>query len=130
MHTATTAYLLLGIAIISEVIGSTFLAQSAGFSKLLPACITLACFAVAFFLLAQVVRTIPLGITYAIWSGAGIVLTALAGYFLLGQRLDVPALAGIGLIVAGVLVIQIFSQSAGTHQAFCGAQHNPDLRTK
>lgn len=115
MHSPHTAYLLLGIAIVSEVTGSTFLAKSDGFSKLLPACITLVCFAVAFFLLAQVVRTIPLGIAYAIWSGVGMVLTALSGYFLLGQRLDVPALIGIGLIVAGVLVMQIFSQSGGSH---------------
>lgn len=115
MHTPHTAYLLLGIAIVSEVTGSTFLARSDGFSKLLPTSITLVCFAVAFFLLAQVVRTIPLGVAYAIWSGVGIVLTTLSGYFLLGHRLDTPALAGIGLIVAGVLVIQLCSQSGSTH---------------
>lgn len=105
------AYALLATAIITEVIGSSFLAKSEGFSKPVPTTITLLCYALAFYLLSQVVKTIPLGITYAIWSGVGIVLTALVGYFWLGNRLDLPAIVGMALIVMGVLVINIFSKA-------------------
>ncbi|USZ14639.1 SMR family transporter [Moraxella sp. FZFQ2102] len=109
MTPTTTAYVLLGLAIITEVTGSTFLAKSDGFTKLIPTTITLICFIIAFYLLAQVVKTIPLGITYAIWSGVGIVLTALIGFFVLKQSLDLPAIIGIILIVAGVIVMNVFS---------------------
>lgn len=105
------SYLMLGGAIITEVIGSTFLSQSNGFKKLLPTTMTLICFSIAFFLLAQVVKTIPLGVAYAIWSGVGIILTALVGVFILKQPLDLPALIGIALIVAGVIVMNVFSNS-------------------
>lgn len=109
MTPTTTAYVLLGLAIITEVTGSTFLAKSDGFTKFIPTTITLICFIIAFYLLAQVVKTIPLGITYAIWSGVGIVLTALIGFFVLKQSLDLPAIIGIILIVAGVIVMNVFS---------------------
>ncbi|UTO05320.1 SMR family transporter [Moraxella sp. FZLJ2107] len=109
MTPTTTAYVLLGLAIITEVTGSTFLAKSDGFTKLIPTTITLICFIIAFYLLAQVVKTIPLGITYAIWSGVGIVLTALIGFFVLKQSLDLPTIIGIILIVAGVIVMNVFS---------------------
>lgn len=109
MTPTTTAYVLLGLAIITEVTGSTFLAKSDGFTKLIPTTITLICFIIAFYLLAQVVKTIPLGITYAIWSGVGIVLTALIGFFVLKQSLGLPAIIGIILIVAGVIVMNVFS---------------------
>ncbi len=109
-----TAYLLLGIAIISEVAGSTFLVKSEGFSRLMPTCMTLVCFAVAFYLLSHVVKVIPLGMTYAIWAGVGIVLTALIGVFVLNQTLDLPAIMGIGLIIMGVVVMNVFS-SVTTH---------------
>ncbi len=109
----TTAYLLLFCAIIAEVTGSTFLAKSDGFSKLLPSAMTLICFAVAFYLLSQVLKTIPLGVAYAIWSGVGIVLTAIIGFVLLKQALDIPAMIGIGLIVMGVVVMNVFSKSVG-----------------
>ncbi|ANB91633.1 quaternary ammonium transporter [Moraxella ovis] len=107
----STAYALLALAIISEVTGSTFLAKSDGFSKLIPTSITLVCFAIAFYLLSHVVKVIPLGMTYAIWSGVGIVLTALIGMFVLKQPLDIPAMIGIGFIIVGVIIMNIFSSS-------------------
>ena len=114
MSQTMLAYGFLAIAIVSEVTGSTFLAQSEGFSKPLPTIITLICFGIAFYFLSQVIKTIPLGIAYAIWSGVGIVFTAIIGYFILGNKLDLPAIAGISLIVLGVVVINLFSHSA-TH---------------
>nr|WP_272506414.1 SMR family transporter [Moraxella bovis] len=109
MMQLSIAYALLAFAIISEVTGSTFLAKSDGFSKLIPICITLTCFAIAFYLLSHVVRVIPLGMTYAIWSGVGIVLTALIGIFILKQPLDTPAIIGMAFIVAGVVIMNVFS---------------------
>lgn len=109
-----TAYALLALAIISEVTGSTFLVKSDGFSRFIPTCITLVCFAIAFYLLSHVVKVIPLGMTYAIWSGVGIILTALIGVFILKQSLDTPAIIGMAFIVAGVVIMNIFS-SATTH---------------
>lgn len=109
-----TAYALLALAIISEVTGSTFLVKSDGFSRLIPTCITLVCFVIAFYLLSHVVKVIPLGITYAIWSGVGIILTALIGVFILKQSLDTPAIIGMAFIVAGVVIMNVFS-SATTH---------------
>lgn len=113
MNSITTAYLLLFCAIIAEVTGSTFLAKSDGFSKLLPSVMMLICFCVAFYLLSQVLKTIPLGVAYAIWSGVGIVLTAIIGLVVLKQTLDTPAIIGIGLIVMGVVVMNVFSKSVG-----------------
>ena len=107
------AYGLLACAIISEVIGSTFLVKSEGFSKFVPSLVVVVLFSLAFYLLSQVIKVIPLGIAYAIWAGVGIVLTALIGYFIFRQSLDIPAMLGIALIVAGVVVINIFSNSTG-----------------
>ena len=109
-----TAYVLLAFAIISEVIGSTFLVKSEGFSKLLPTAITLICFVVAFYLLSHAVKVIPLGIAYAIWSGVGIVLTALISIFILKNPLDTPAIIGIIFIIIGVVIMNTFSNVA-TH---------------
>lgn len=113
MNSLLFAYGLLGLAIIAEVIGSTFLVKSEGFSKLFPSIMVVILFNVAFYLLSQVIKTIPLGIAYAIWGGVGIVLTAIIGYVVFKQTLDVPALIGIALIVFGVAVINLFSQSTG-----------------
>lgn len=107
----TTAYLLLGCAIVCEVIGSTFLAKSDGFTKLVPTSITAVMFVLAFYLLSHVVKVMPLGIAYAIWSGVGLVLTALVSVFILKQNIDLPAIIGIGLIVIGVIVMNVFSNS-------------------
>lgn len=113
MNSLLLAYLLLGLAIITEVIGSTFIVKSEGFTKLFPSLMVLILFSIALYLLSQVIKTIPLGVAYAIWAGVGIILTAVAGYFVFKQTLDVPALIGIGLIVSGVLVINLFSKSTG-----------------
>ena len=113
MNSLLFAYSLLGLAIISEVTGSTFLVKSEGFTKLWPSLAVIVLFSIAFYLLSQVIKVIPLGIAYAIWAGVGIVLTAMIGFFVFQQRLDAAAMIGIGLIVSGVVVINLFSHSAG-----------------
>lgn len=104
-------WLYLAIAIVAEVIATSALKASEGFTRPLPSVLVVAGYGIAFYLLSLTLRTIPMGVVYAIWSGAGIVLITLAGYVLYKQRLDLPALVGIGLIVAGVLVMQLFSKS-------------------
>lgn len=113
MNPILMAYALLAMAIISEVIGSTFLVKSEGFTRLLPSLAVVVLFSFAFYLLSQVIKVIPLGIAYAIWAGVGIVLTALIGYFVFRQSLDFAAMIGIALIVSGVVVINLFSNSTG-----------------
>lgn len=113
MNPILMAYALLAMAISSEVIGSTFLVKSEGFTKLLPSLAVVVLFSLAFYLLSQVIKVIPLGIAYAIWAGVGIVLTALIGYFVFRQSLDFAAMIGIALIVSGVVVINLFSNSTG-----------------
>lgn len=107
------SYATLFLAIVLEVIGSSFLQKSEGFSRLVPTLATLALYAAAFFFLAQTLKVIPLAVAYAIWSGLGIVLTAMVGVFVFRQALDAAALVGIAMIVGGVLVMNLFSQSAG-----------------
>jgi small multidrug resistance pump len=106
------AWLCLSIAIVSEVIATSALKASDGFSRLGPSLIVAAGYMVAFYFLALTLKTIPVGVAYAIWSGAGVALIALAGWILYGQRLDLPALIGMALIVAGVIVMQVFSSTA------------------
>jgi small multidrug resistance pump len=101
----------LAIAIVFETIGTTALKASDGFTRLWPSLLVALAYGVSFWLLALVLRTIPVGIAYAIWSGLGICLIAIIGYFAFGQRLDMPALLGLGLIITGIIVIQMFSQS-------------------
>jgi small multidrug resistance pump len=104
-------WLYLSIAIVAEVIATSALKASEGFTRPIPATLVVAGYGVAFYMLSLTLRTIPMGVVYAIWSGAGIVLITLVGYFMFRQRLDLPALVGIGLIVAGVLVMQLFSKT-------------------
>jgi len=104
-------YVYLAIAILAEVIGTTFLKQSDGFTRLVPAAITVVGYGLAFYFLALALRTVPTGVAYAIWSGAGILLITTVAWAFQGQRLDWPALAGMGLIVAGVAVMFLFSNS-------------------
>ena len=105
------SWLFLAIAIVSEVIATSALKASEGFTRLAPSAVVVAGYGVAFYCLALTLRTIPIGIAYAVWSGAGIVLiTALAWWFF-DQRLDGPAIVGMALIVAGVIVIHVFSKS-------------------
>ena len=105
-------WLYLAVAIVAEVVATSALKASEGFSKLAPSLVVVVGYGIAFLCLSLTLRTIPIGIVYAIWSGIGIVLIALVGYFAFGQVLDPPALIGMGLIVAGVLVINLFSRSA------------------
>ncbi|WUR15578.1 SMR family transporter [[Empedobacter] haloabium] len=105
-------WLFLAIAIISETIATSALKASAGFSRLWPSVAVVVGYGIAFYFLSLTLRTIPVGIAYAVWSGVGIVLVSLAGWFMYGQRLDAPALLGIALIVAGVVVMNLFSKSA------------------
>lgn len=114
MSALLSAYILLGFAIVCEVIGSTFLVKSDGFSRLIPSLLVILFFSIAFFLLSHVIKTIPMGIAYAIWSAVGMVLTAAVGYFIFKQSLDLPAMIGIAMIIAGVVVIHLFSNST-TH---------------
>jgi small multidrug resistance pump len=109
----TMNYMFLAIAIISEVINTTFMKQSEGFTKLVPSLVTAAAYAIAFYCLSQTLKTIPTGIVYAIWSGAGIVLIASVAAVFQGQKLDAPAMIGMGLIICGVAVMNVFSKATG-----------------
>lgn len=104
-------YLYLLLAIVSEVIGTTALKMSEGFTRVVPSTVVALGYGSAFFFLGLVLRTIPIGVAYAVWSGLGIVLIALIGHFHFRQPLDLPAVAGMALIVAGVLVMNLFSKS-------------------
>lgn len=104
-------WLYLGIAIVAEVIATSALKSAEGFTRLAPSLVVLVGYVAAFYFLSLTLRTIPVGLAYAIWSGVGIVLIALIGWLVLGQPLDTPALIGIGLIIAGVIVINGFSRS-------------------
>jgi small multidrug resistance pump len=104
-------YLFLGIAIVFEVIGTTALKQSDAFTRLIPSLVTVATYAASFVFLALTLRTIPVGLAYAMWSGVGVVLIAAVGWLWFKQTLDLPALIGLGLILAGVVVVNGFSKS-------------------
>ena len=105
-------YLYLGIAVAAEVIATSALKASDGFTRLLPSLIVVVGYGIAFYFLSLVLKTVPVGVAYAIWSGAGIVLIGLIGWLVLKQPLDLPAALGMGLIIAGVAVIQLFSRTA------------------
>lgn len=106
-------YLVLLLAIVFETVATSFLKQSEQFTRLVPSIVTVVCYAGAFYCLSIVLKTIPVGIAYAIWSGVGIVLITLIGLFVFKQRLDLPAVIGLLLIIAGVVVINLFSRTAG-----------------
>ncbi len=105
-----SAWIYLAVAIVSEVIGTSFLKQSDGFSRVVPTIITLVAYGVAFFALAIAVRDIELGTAYAIWAGAGTALIVLIGWLVFHQSLDWAAVVGVALIVLGVIVINAFSK--------------------
>lgn len=108
-----TGYFYLAIAIAAEVLATTALKTVDGLQRPLALLLVLTGYATAFWMLNLVMRSIPVGIAYAIWAGLGIVLVSLAALFLYGQKLDLPAVLGMALIVGGVLVIQLFSSAAG-----------------
>lgn len=105
-------YVYLCLAVVAEVIGTSALKASEEFTKLGPTLLVIAGYGIAFYMLTLVLRTIPIGVAYAIWSGIGIALISLIGVVVFRQSLDLPAVIGIGLIVAGVAVINLFSKVA------------------
>jgi len=104
---------LLAIAIVCEVIGTSALKASDGFTRLVPSLVVVAGYVSAFYLLSLSVRTIPVGVVYAIWSGVGVVLITLAAMILYHQKLDIPAVIGVSLITLGVIIINVFSKTVG-----------------
>lgn len=104
-------YLLLAAAIVMEVIATTALARSVNFTKLAPSLLAVLGYALAFWLLSFALHVMPTGVVYAVWSGLGIVLVTAVAWFWSGQSLNVPTLIGLGLIVAGVFVVNLFSKS-------------------
>lgn len=104
-------YVYLCCAIVFEVIGTAALKETAGFSRLWPSVVTLTSYGISFWALAMTLKTIPVGLTYATWSGVGIVLVSAIGWFRYKQSLDTPALIGLGLIISGVVVANAFSKS-------------------
>lgn len=104
-------YFYLAVAIILEVVGTASLKMSEGFTKLIPSLITALTYAGAFYFLSLTLRSIPLGIAYAIWSGVGIVLISVIGVIAFGQKLDLAAITGISFILAGVVIINMWSAS-------------------
>lgn len=110
-NTMVKSYLILLLAIVFETVATSCLKQSEQFTKLLPSVLTVLCYGISFYCLSIVLRSIPVGIAYAIWSGIGIVLISIVGFVFFGQRLDLPAIIGLTLIVAGVVIINLFSHS-------------------
>ncbi len=104
-------YLVLVVAIVFEVLGTSAMQAAQHFTKAVPTATMIVCYAIAFFCLSYTLKSIPVGIAYAIWSGLGIVLISLVGYFVFGQKLDLAAVVGLGLIIAGVLVLNLLSKS-------------------
>ncbi|MCY0108144.1 multidrug efflux SMR transporter [Pseudomonas monsensis] len=107
------AYVYLTIAICAEVIATVSMKAVKGISTPLPLILVIVGYGIAFWMLTLVVRSVPVGVAYAVWAGMGIVLVSIAALFIYGQKLDVPAMLGMALIVLGVVVIQLFSKTAG-----------------
>lgn len=105
-------YLMLSIAIVAEVIATTAMKQSEGFSRPLWTIVTIVGYCVAFYLLSITLRSMPTGVAYAIWSGVGIVLISVAAWAFQGQKLDAAAMVGMALIVIGVIVMNVFSKTS------------------
>ena len=104
-------YLYLVLAVVAETIGTSALQASQQFTRLWPSVIVVLAYATSFYLLSLTLRFMPVGVVYALWSGLGIVLIALIGYAVFGQRLDAPAVIGMALILSGIVVIQLFSSA-------------------
>lgn len=106
-------FLYLGIAIAAEVVGTSALKASEEFTKLWPSLVVVLGYGLAFYLLSLVLKTIPIGVAYAVWSGVGIVLIAIVGALFFKQIPDTPAIIGMGLIISGVVVMNLFSKTVG-----------------
>jgi len=104
----------LAIAIVSEVIATSFLKLSDGFTKLWPSVVVVIGYGLAFFFLSLTLRSMSIGVAYAVWSAVGIVLTTIIAWVAFGQKLDAAGFVGIGLIIAGVIVLNLFSKAAGS----------------
>lgn len=104
-------YFYLVVAILFEVIATTALKQTEGFTRLAPSLVSIAGYSLAFYFLSLPLRTMPVGVVYAIWCGAGIIFITAIGWVWFRQALDLPALAGMGLIMAGVVVINLWSKT-------------------
>lgn len=111
MNPALITYGALGIAIAFEIAGTTLLQQSQQFTRSLPTLGMALCYGAAFYFLSIALKTIPVGVAYAIWSGMGIVLIALIGLVLFGQKLDLPAIIGMAMIIGGVIIMNLFSKT-------------------
>ena len=109
--TMPLVYAVLVVAILFEVLGTSAMQAAQHFTRLGPTLMMVVCYAIAFYFLSWSLRYVPVGIAYAIWSGLGIVLISLVGYFAFGQKLDLAAMIGLGLIIAGVIVLNVFSKS-------------------
>lgn len=109
------AYLALGIAIVAEVIATTALKSSASFTRLVPSLISIAGYGTALYLLTVTMKSIPTGVTYAIWSGLGIVLISITSFFVHHQKIDLWGMVGMALIIAGVVVLNLFSNTTSIH---------------
>lgn len=107
------AYVYLALAIIAEVVGTSALRASEEFTRIIPSLVVVAGYGIAFYLLTLVLRTIPIGVTYAIWSGLGIVLVTLVSMVVYKQVPDLPAVIGMGVIIVGVVIIHVFSKTVG-----------------
>lgn len=107
------AWWYLGIAIVSEVAATSALKASESFSRFWPSLVVVVGYAIAFYFLSLTLKSIPVAVAYAVWSVVGIALIAIIGWLLFGQALDLPGIVGITLIVAGVLVLNLFSKTSG-----------------
>jgi len=104
-------YLFLVLAILTETVGTSALQASQQFTRLVPSVIVVVGYGLSFYLLALTLRYMPVGIVYAIWSGLGVVFIAAIGWLIFGQKIDLPAALGMALIIAGIVVLHLFSKS-------------------
>ncbi|QDA35901.1 QacE family quaternary ammonium compound efflux SMR transporter [Paracoccus liaowanqingii] len=108
---SSTTYLILGTAVVAEVIATTALSRSENLSRLVPSVITVCGYSAAIWLMSFPMRVMPTGVVYAIWSGMGIVLITCSAWIWFGQKLDAPAMVGLGFILVGVLIVNILSET-------------------
>jgi small multidrug resistance pump len=105
------SWLLLLLAVVCEVVGTSAIKYSNGFTKIVPSIVVFIGFGVAFYILSITLKVIPIGMAYAVWSGLGIVLISIIGHFVFQQRLDAPAFLGMSFILVGVIIMQVFSKA-------------------